>query len=169
MAAKEISVITDKKTGDQNPVRDKGLKDAKAKTAVAQTDAIRMKTTDNKEVYIDRNSFVQAMAEVLNSNSQSTITTLFGADANGNHANINMSNLASVLSVWANGVLISDYNDIESTGRFGMFFAMDTRPDTYHPYILHLSYAQLAFGAFGTTTILARSKNVSSWTEWRTI
>lgn len=98
MATKDISVIRDKKTGDIKNIRDKEIKDAKAKTAVAQTDAVRMKTVDNKEVYIDRNSLVQAIAEVMNSNSQSTIQTLFGADANGNHANINMANLASVLS-----------------------------------------------------------------------
>lgn len=117
MATKDISVIRDKKTGDIKNIRDKEIKDAKAKTAVAQTDAVRMKTVDDKEVYIDRNSLVQAIAEVMNSNSQSTIQTLFGADANGNHANINMANLASVLSA----TIVptdADINALTSPGRF---------------------------------------------------
>ena len=40
MATKDISVIRDKKTGDIKNIRDKEIKDAKAKTAVAQTDAV---------------------------------------------------------------------------------------------------------------------------------
>lgn len=80
-------------------IRDKKLADATSQSTVASTDAIEMKTTTGDQVYITRDSFVQAMASVLNSNSQSTISQLFGADANGNHAAINMSNLASVLGV----------------------------------------------------------------------
>lgn len=78
-------------------IRDKKLADATSQSTVAATDAIEMKTTSGDQVYITRDSFVQAMASVLNSNSQSTISQLFGADANGNHAAINMSNLAKVI------------------------------------------------------------------------
>lgn len=78
-------------------IRDKKLADATSQSTVAATDAIEMKTTSGDQVYITRDSFVQEMASVLNSNSQSTISQLFGADANGNHAAINMSNLALVL------------------------------------------------------------------------
>lgn len=80
-------------------IRDKKLADATSQSTVAATDAIEMKTTSGDQVYITRDSFVQAMASVLNSNSQSTISQLFGADANGDHAAINMSNLATVLGV----------------------------------------------------------------------
>lgn len=100
MAEREVAVLIDKETGDINNIRDKKLADSASQQSVASTDAIRMTTTTGEEVYIARDSFVQAIASVLNSNSQSTITTLFGADANGNHANINMANLASVLSAF---------------------------------------------------------------------
>ena len=80
-------------------IRDKKLADATAQSTVASTDAIEMKTSSGDQVYITRDQFVQAVASVLNSNTKSTISQLFGADANGNHAAINMSNLASVLGI----------------------------------------------------------------------
>lgn len=80
-------------------IRDKKLADATSQSTVAATDAIEMKTTSGDQVYITRDSFVQAMASVLNSNSQSTISQLFGAQANGNYAAINTSNLKSVMNL----------------------------------------------------------------------
>lgn len=96
-------------------IRDKKLADATSQSTVAATDAIEMKTTSGDQVYITRDSFVQAMASVLNSNSRSTISQLFGADANGNHAAINMGNLAKILSGNLRLFYHSDYHSLDST------------------------------------------------------
>jgi hypothetical protein len=85
-----------------NDIRDKKIVDAQVSTTpsdVTSNSVIPVEAEDGTIIKLKRDSLVQAFASVLNSNSQSTITTLFGADANGNHANINMSNLASVMSV----------------------------------------------------------------------
>lgn len=182
MATKDISVIRDKKTGDIKNIRDKGIKDAKAKTAVAQTDAVRMKTVDDKEVYIDRNSLVQAIAEVMNSNSQSTIQTLFGADANGNHANINMANLASVLSVPTYQGYVSSTTDIDTIkdGLYVVSSSPSSQPSCIPGILIKLTIGERGvminfqgYGSTGATRFKAfavRARYGNSWqgTVWRT-
>jgi len=82
-------------------IRDKKIADSTAVTSVAQTDSIRMTTTNGEEVFIARDSFVDAIASVFKSNAKSSITSLFGELTESNVSSvgsINMSNLASVLS-----------------------------------------------------------------------
>ena len=101
MATREMAVINDSKTNDVYELRDKKLADAQVSTTpsdITVNSVVPVELEDGSCIKIKRDSLVQAFASVLNSNSQSTITTLFGADSNGNHANINMANLASVLS-----------------------------------------------------------------------
>ena len=96
-----MAVINDSKTNDVYELRDKKLADAQVSTTpsdITVNSVVPVELEDGSCIKIKRDSLVQAFASVLNSNSQSTITTLFGADSNGNHANINMANLASVLS-----------------------------------------------------------------------
>ena len=100
METRDLAQIIDRETGDINNLRDKNLMDAQVSTTPSQVTAnavVPVELEDGSTIKIKRDSLVQAFASVLNSNSQSTISTLFGADANGNHATINMSNLASVL------------------------------------------------------------------------
>lgn len=95
-----MAVINDSKTNDVYELRDKKLADAQVSTTssdITVNSVVPVELEDGSCIKIKRDSLVQAFASVLNSNSQSTITTLFGADSNGNHANINMANLASVL------------------------------------------------------------------------
>lgn len=101
-----------------NDIRDKKLVDAQVSTTpsdVTSNSVIPVEAEDGTIIKLKRDSLVQAFASVLNSNSQSTITTLFGADSNGNHANINMSNLASVLSA-ASVVHLGDPANIDELG-----------------------------------------------------
>ncbi len=82
-------------------IRDKKIADSTAVTSVTQTDSIRMTTTSGEEVFIARDSFVDAIASVFKSNAKSRITSLFGELTESNVSSvgsINMSNLASVLS-----------------------------------------------------------------------
>lgn len=82
-------------------IRDKKIADSTAVTSVTQTDSIRMTTTNGEEVFIARDSFVDAIASVFKSNAKSSITSLFGELTESNVSSvgsINMSNLASVLS-----------------------------------------------------------------------
>jgi hypothetical protein len=82
-------------------IRDKKIADSTAVTSVTQTDSIRMTTTSGEEVFIARDSFVDAIASVFKSNAKSSITSLFGELTESNVSSvgsINMSNLASVLS-----------------------------------------------------------------------
>lgn len=106
MATREMAVINDSKTNDVYELRDKKLADAQVSTTpsdITVNSVVPVELEDGSCIKIKRDSLVQAFASVLNSNSQSTITTLFGADSNGNHANINMANLASVLSADTSG------------------------------------------------------------------
>ena len=105
-------------------IRDKKIADSTAVTSVAQTDSIRMTTTNGEEVFIARDSFVDAIASVFKSNAKSSITSLFGELTESNVSSvgsINMSNLASVLSdtlfnIVGKSVPNSDLNNADNTG-----------------------------------------------------
>ena len=48
-----------------------------------------------------------------------------------------------------------------------MYYVTETRPvDSDHAYLLHLTWAQFTFGAFGTNTLYVRTKNVNNWSNW---
>lgn len=99
--AKDVIQITDKETGETGNVRDSRLALAKEKTAVALTDAIELRTIDDKQIFVKADSFFNAFAQWCKANNKSTITSLFGeltADGVSSPGSINMANLASVLS-----------------------------------------------------------------------
>jgi chemotaxis protein CheY-P-specific phosphatase CheC len=102
-------------------IRDKKIADSTAVISVAQTDSIRMTTTNGEEVFIARDSFVDAIASVFKSNAKSSITSLFGELTESNVSSvgsINMSNLASVLSgllatiIFGSGATTTDCNTL---------------------------------------------------------
>lgn len=103
MATREIVQLRDKETGDINEIRDKALKEAaKSSTPSDATNnsVIPLETEDGETIKIKAESLMKAFATMINSNSKSTITTLFGAltaDNNTEFGAINMANLASVL------------------------------------------------------------------------
>lgn len=103
MAIREIVQLRDKETGDINELRDKALKEAaKSSTPSDATNnsVIPLETENGETIKIKAESLMKAFATMINSNSKSTITTLFGAltaDNNTEFGAINMSNLASVL------------------------------------------------------------------------
>lgn len=94
----EIAVI-----GDYD-IRDRKLADETSKSSVATTDSIRMKDTDGNEVYIVRDSFVDAvrsaLGPILTNMTQKTAASdgVLVNDSN-DVGTMNLSNLASVLSV----------------------------------------------------------------------
>lgn len=99
--AKDVIQIIDKETGEEGNVRDSRLALAKEKTAVALTDAIELRTIDDKQIFVKADSFFNAFAQWCKANNKSTITSLFGeltADGVSSPGSINMANLASVLS-----------------------------------------------------------------------
>ena len=140
-------------------IRDKKLADATSQSTVAATDAIEMKTTSGDQVYITRDSFVQAMASVLNSNSQSTISQLFGADANGNHAAINMSNLASNLTTY-----IASNIGLKLVGRFDY---TSTEVGGYPLPSWSIGgggyMIMILFGSYGMLIVIDLSGNLNKW------
>lgn len=103
MATREIVQLRDKETGDINELRDKALKEAaKSSTPSDATNnsVIPLETENGETIKIKAESLMKAFATMINSNSKSTITTLFGALTASNNTEfgaINMSNLASVL------------------------------------------------------------------------
>ena len=113
MATREIVQFKDKETGDINELRDKALMRAKksSTTSDATNNSIIPLEKENGEIIkIKAESLMKAFAGMINSNSKSTITTLFGALTSGNTTEfgaINMSNLASVLGVGIEVVTIS--------------------------------------------------------------
>ncbi len=68
-----------------------------------------------------------------------------------------------VLGVW----VVSSIPNYEDISTIGMYYVTETRPvDSDHAYLLHLTWAQFTFGAFGTNTLYVRTKNVNNWSNW---
>lgn len=122
-------------------IRDKKIVDSTAVTSVTQTDSIRMTTTNGEEVFIARDSFVDAIASVFKSNAKSSITSLFGELTESNVSSvgsINMSNLASVLSVKFGSVISvtgTKLSEITDIGYYsGSFSSITDRPSAESQY-----------------------------------
>ncbi len=134
-------------------IRDKKIADSTAVTSVTQTDSIRMTTTSGEEVFIARDSFVDAIASVFKSNAKSSITSLFGELTESNVSSvgsINMSNLASVLSddkvfFTFRGNPSSSVNDITRTGIYRVTTSNADLPSG-------LSFSMGILLVFGTNT-----------------
>lgn len=150
-------------------IRDKKLADATSQSTVAATDAIEMKTTSGDQVYITRDSFVQAMASVLNSNSQSTISQLFGADANGNHAAINMSNLATLLGIMEIRTT-TQFAPLDDVGNYMALIAGIGMQISFYDKV-HNTCIQFAYNTYDYTSIRVRNYNYVSnqWNSWKNI
>ena len=161
-------------------IRDKKIADSTAVTSVAQTDSIRMTTTSGEEVFIARDSFVDAIASVFKSNAKSSITSLFGELTESNVSSvgsINMSNLASVLSaliatiILGGGATTTDCNTLP----FGACYCDGTvsnRPSGTNGGCLTLATAQSRKWQLYCTLngkLFFRYQGSSGWGSWNQI
>lgn len=93
---RELAQIIDKETGDVNELRDKKLADATSQSVINTNDAIEMKTTTGEQVFITKDSFMQAIGQAFSASDPKTFTKLLGMN-NGSPMGIGASDLASVL------------------------------------------------------------------------
>lgn len=108
-------------------IRDKKLADATSANDVANTDAIELKTSNGDQIYVTRDSFMNAMMNVINANTKSSVDSVVGSvttTENGvtttEYGSISAANLASVLGV---SIPINrDYSGkLEMTNGYGLF------------------------------------------------
>lgn len=95
---RELAQIIDKETGDVNELRDKKLADATSQSVINTNDAIEMKTTTGEQVFITKDSFMQAIGQAFSASDPKTFTKLLGMN-NGSPMGIGASDLALVLGV----------------------------------------------------------------------
>ena len=161
-------------------IRDKKIADSTAVTSVAQTDSIRMTTTNGEEVFIARDSFVDAIASVFKSNAKSSITSLFGELTESNVSSvgsINMSNLASVLSellatiILGNSASTTDCNTLP-VGACYCDQTVSNKPSNTNGGCLTLRVAQSRKWQLYLTVngkLFLRYQSSSGWGSWNQI
>lgn len=99
---KDICKQYNKETDTIEILHDSDIAQGTQQTTMANTGCVQGWDANGNAIFIPRDSVLQILAEVINANSQSTITTLFGMNGSGAGATpaaINMANLASVLGV----------------------------------------------------------------------
>ena len=97
---KDICKQYNKETDTIEILHDSDIAQGTQQTTMANTGCVQGWDANGNAIFIPRDSVLQILAEVINANSQSTITTLFGMNGSGAGATpaaINMANLASVL------------------------------------------------------------------------
>lgn len=144
-------------------------------TTMAQTGCVQGWDANGNAIFIPRDSVLQILSEVINANSQSSITTLFGMNGSGDQATpaaINMANLASVLGALCSTKIriYGNANDYEET-LIATAMLIQNTPSEYGVLVVikSLDYVfQFWLGRNNKLYMRSRNYSISSdaWTTW---